>query len=196
MGAGVNRVQALVSRMFTVALDRSLVEAHPATRMIKRSKEQPRERTLTDEEVRELWIGLKEKPGPASDAVQLRLLLGQRGVEVNGMRWADVDLGSATWVMPGEVTKNGRPHTVALPPAALKLLNRCRAEAPEGEASVFPGLSMQSKVIGSWRRFTKGSMSGRICVGQSQLGEFVRRPHSSCTQLRGHQHRPPQLLEC
>ena len=37
MGAGVNRVQALVSRMFTVALDRSLIDAHPAARMIPRS---------------------------------------------------------------------------------------------------------------------------------------------------------------
>lgn len=145
MGAGVNRVQALVSRIFTVALDRSLVEAHPATRMIKRSKEQPRERTLTDEEIRELWIGLKENPGPASDAVQLRLLLGQRGGEVNGMRWADVDLVSATWVMPGEFTKNGRPHTIALGPAALERLTRRRSEVPEDEPRVFPGLSMQSQ---------------------------------------------------
>ena len=145
MGAGVNRVQALVSRMFTVALDRSLIDAHPAARMIKRSKKHPRDRTLSADEIRTLWHGLDANPGPASDAVRLRLLLGQRSAEVSGMRWADVDLDSAAWVIPGELTKNGRLHAVALPPTALELLTRRRAVVPEDEPRVFPGLSMQSK---------------------------------------------------
>lgn len=51
---GVNRVQSVISRLFTVALDRSLVEAHPASRMIKRFKEQPSDRVLTDDELRAL----------------------------------------------------------------------------------------------------------------------------------------------
>lgn len=38
MTTGVNRIQAVISRLFTVALDRSLVDAHPAARMIKRSE--------------------------------------------------------------------------------------------------------------------------------------------------------------
>ena len=41
MKVGVNRVQAVISRLFTVALDRSLVDAHPAARMIKRFQERP-----------------------------------------------------------------------------------------------------------------------------------------------------------
>ena len=145
MGAGVNRVQALVSRMFTVALDRSLIDAHPAARMIKRSKEQPRDRTLSNDEIRTLWKGLDANSGPAADAVRLRLLLGQRGAEVNGMRWADVDLDSPAWLIPGELTKNGQPHTVALPPTALDLLACRRAVVPEDEPRIFPGLSMQSQ---------------------------------------------------
>ena len=36
---GVNRVQAVISRLFTVALDRSLIDAHPAARLIKRFTE-------------------------------------------------------------------------------------------------------------------------------------------------------------
>ncbi len=145
MGAGINRVQALVSRMFTIALDRSLIDAHPAARMIKRSKEQPRDRTLSDDEIRHLWEALDANAGPAGDAVRLRLLLGQRGAEVNGMRWADLELATATWMIPGELTKNGRPHTVALPPVALEVLTRRRHVVAEDEPRVFPGLSMQAK---------------------------------------------------
>ena len=79
MSTGVNRVQAVISRMFTVALDRSLIDAHPATRMIKRFEERPSDRVLTDDELRMLWTGLDARPGRAADALRLRLLLGQRG---------------------------------------------------------------------------------------------------------------------
>ena len=55
MTVGVNRIQAVISRLFTVALDRSLVDAHPAARMIKRFQERPSDRVLTDIELRALW---------------------------------------------------------------------------------------------------------------------------------------------
>jgi hypothetical protein len=58
MTVGVNRIQAVISRLFAVALDRSLVGAHPAARMIKRFQEPPSDRVLTDAELRELWVGL------------------------------------------------------------------------------------------------------------------------------------------
>ena len=124
MTTGVNRVQAVISRLFTIALDRSLVDAHPATRMIKRTKEQPRDRTLTDEEIRTLWIGLDAAPGPAADVIRLRLLLGQRGAEIAGMQWADVDVENATWTLPGTLTKNAHPHAVPLPRMALDIVTK------------------------------------------------------------------------
>jgi len=141
MTVGVNRVQAVVSRLFTVALDRSLVDAHPAARMIKRFKEQPSDRVLTDEELKALWKGLDGRPGRAADALRLRLLLGQRGEEINGMRWSEVDFKARTWDLPGARTKNRRPHSVPLPPTALQILERRRAEVPKDEPRVFPGFN-------------------------------------------------------
>jgi len=141
---GVNRVQAVISRLFTIALDRSLVDAHPAARMIKRFQEQPSERVLSDDELRALWIGLETRPGPASDAVKLRLLLGQRGAETMGMRWTEVDLKAHTWSMPGTRTKNRRPHAVPLSPTAVAILDRRRKEAPVTQALVFEGLTQWS----------------------------------------------------
>ena len=86
--------------MFTVALNRGLIDAHPAARIIKRFKEQARDRVLTDDELRALWAGLDAQPGAASDAVRLRLLLGQRGAETAGMRWSELDLDAALWSLP------------------------------------------------------------------------------------------------
>ncbi|HZT77201.1 MAG TPA: integrase arm-type DNA-binding domain-containing protein [Vicinamibacterales bacterium] len=141
MTVGVNRVQAVISRLFTIALDRSLVDAHPAARMIKRFQERPSDRVLTDTELRELWAGLDARPGSAADALRLRLLLGQRGAEVIGMRWDEIDFGNKTWELPGTRTKNGRPHVVPLARTALSVLRRIRNEVAEDEPRVFPGLT-------------------------------------------------------
>lgn len=141
--AGTNRIQAVISRMFTVALNRGLIDAHPAARIIKRFTEQARDRVLTDDELRTLWTGLDAQPGAASDAVRLRLLLGQRGQETAGMCWTEVDLEAADWSLPGTRTKNKHPHVVALPPTALTLLARRCAGAAADDDRVFPDLSLQ-----------------------------------------------------
>ncbi len=144
MTVGVNRVQALISKMFTIAVDRSLLDSHPAARMEKRFKERPADRVLSDDELRTLWAGLDAHPGRAADALRLRLLLGQRGEEIAGMTWPEVDLEAAVWQLPGARTKNGRPHAVPLPSSAIAVLTRARAALPADEARVFPFLSLRS----------------------------------------------------
>lgn len=146
MTVGVNRVQALISRMFTVALDRGYVDAHPAARMLKRFTETARERVLTDDELRALWTGLDAHPGRAADALKLRLLTGQRGEhEIAPMTWAEVDLEAGLWAIPAARTKNGRPHVVPLGTEARALLTRRRKDVPADEARVFPGLTVRSE---------------------------------------------------
>ena len=96
---------------------------------------------LTDDELRQLWSGLDANPGMASDAMCLRLLLGQRGAEIFGMRWNEIDLMEKTWEMPGARTKNGRPHVVPLSSSAVTLLKRVRTQVAKDEQRVFPGLT-------------------------------------------------------
>ncbi|MGE0359683.1 MAG: tyrosine-type recombinase/integrase [Vicinamibacterales bacterium] len=141
---GVNRVQAVISRLFTIALDRGLVDAHPAARMEKRFAEQPADRVLTDDELRALWAGLDAQPGPAADAIRLRALTGQRGGEVAGLQWAEVDLDARLWTLPGARTKNKRPHAVPLSASVVAILERRRGDVAEDEPRVFPGLTLHA----------------------------------------------------
>jgi integrase len=141
MTTGVNRVQAVISRLFTVALDRSLVDAHPAARMMKRFQEKPSDRVLTDDELRALWAFLDAGPSAAADAMKLRLLLGQRGGEVMGMRWDELDQEAQTWNLPGVRTNNGRPHSVPLGPTSAAILRKLHSERVANEERVFPGLT-------------------------------------------------------
>ena len=140
---GVNRLQALISRIFTVALDRGLIDAHPAARVIKRFEETASTRVLSDDELRALWKGLKARPGAAADAMKLRLLLGQRGGETAGLQWSEVDLKRAIWSLPAERSKNRRPHVVPLPETAAAILTRRRKAVAKDEPRVFPSLTLQ-----------------------------------------------------
>ena len=96
---------------------------------------------LTDDELRALWTGLDASPGRAADALRLRLLLGQRGEEVVGMQWTEIDFKAKTWDLPGARTKNRRPHSVPLSSTSLGILERRRSEVPPDEPLVFPGLT-------------------------------------------------------
>ena len=139
---GVNRIQALVSRIFTIALSRGHVEAHPVARMVKNFPENARDRVLTDVELRALCTGLDAQPGAAADAMRLRVLLGQRGGETAGMLWKELDLEAGVWTMPPPRTKNKKPHSVPLSPTALELITKRRAVVPEDEPRVFPALTL------------------------------------------------------
>ena len=74
-----NRVAALLSKMFSFALDRDLVEVSPATRIPRPGREQARARVLSDAEIRILWTALDALPEPMAALYRLRLLTAQRG---------------------------------------------------------------------------------------------------------------------
>jgi integrase len=199
--AGTNRIQAVISRMFTVALNRGLVDAHPAARIIKRFKEQARDRVLTDEELRTLWTGLDAQPGAASDAVRLRLLLGQRGAETADLRWAELDLEHAVWTLPRLRTKTQkRAHLVALPPTAVQLLERRRQTVPADEPRVFPGLTLTSqehkaltdipKGAYQWKdlRRTVGTRLAELGFDETVIGRTLNHARVTVTARHYNQH--------
>jgi integrase len=198
---GVNRLQALVSRIFTVALDRNLIQAHPASRVIKRARETARERVLNDDEIRSLWTLLERMPTPASEVIRLRLLLGQRGQETIGMRWSEIDLDAATWSLPSTRTKNRRPHLVALPERAHAILTACRARVPSGEPRVFPGLTPNRDdyrglrdiaIAGEydWRdlRRTVATRLGELGFSETIIGRVLNHARATVTGKHYNQH--------
>jgi integrase len=201
MTVGVNRIQSLISRIFTVALDRSLIDAHPAARMIKRFDERPRDRVLSDEELRTLWAQLDARPGTASDALRLRVLLGQRGDETAGLLWREIDFDHGAWLLGRTRTKNGQPHVVALPPTALALLSRRRALLPDDEPRVFPGLALsggEHKALSDMHggafewidlRRTVATRLANLGFDETTIGRVLNHARHTVTQKHYNQHR-------
>ena len=104
-------------------------------------KETPRDRILTDGELRLLLRAIDRLEWPRRQFFSLLLLTGQRLNEVVEMAWSELDLSdeSPTWVMPSERTKNGVAHTIPLPPVAAEILSSMDRIA--GSSRVFASFS-------------------------------------------------------
>jgi integrase len=117
-----NRVLAALRAMFAWAVRRGLVEVNPCTSIERPGEETRRDRTLTADEMRELWPVFVKIGHPFGDFFRVLLLTGQRRSEVAGMRWADVDMEAGTWTLGADQTKAGRSHVVPLSQAAVAIL--------------------------------------------------------------------------
>jgi integrase len=112
-----NRVRASLSGMFTWGTKRGLVSGNPVAATDKR-EERSRERVLSYDELRLIWNALGDDDYGA--IVRLLTLTGQRLNEIAGLRWSE--LLDDMIDLPGERTKNGRPHFVPLAAPARAIL--------------------------------------------------------------------------
>ncbi len=116
------RVHEIAKRIYSWALDRGEVETHPFAGMRPPVKKEPRRRVLTDGEMQALWIAWEGQAYPFGRLQQVLLLTGQRRSEVAGMRWREIDLEAATWIIPAERSKSKREHLVPLGSMAMAIL--------------------------------------------------------------------------
>ncbi len=119
-----NRVKALISKIYNFGIGRGLVEHNPCLLVPMPARERPRERVLSEEEIRHLWQALNDEHPVMAATFRMRLLTAQRGVEVLKMRWQHLD--GAWWTIPADIAKNGLTHRVPLAPQALTLLDELR----------------------------------------------------------------------
>jgi integrase len=78
---------------------------------------------------------LAAREGMGARALEFTILTAARTGEVTGARWAEIDLGGKTWIVPKERMKAGREHRVPLSATAVTLLENLPREAE----FVFPG---------------------------------------------------------
>jgi integrase len=126
-----NRVRSLLHKLFNVAIELGIVEVNPVTATRRPGVEQQRDRVLTHDEMRTFWTACDALPLEMRAAWTLRLLTAQRGGEVYGMHWQDVDLEGGWWTIPAGLSKNKLAHRVPLSAAAVDILREVRAKADE-----------------------------------------------------------------
>ncbi len=138
-----NRVLEVVKRLFAWALNRGLIEAHPAAGLEPPAPEKPRDHVLSDVEIQALWKTWTTMSYPFGLAFQLLLLTATRRGEVSTMQWADVDLGNALWIVPAAKVKTKVPHVVPLSAPVVTLL----ASVPRLEACPYVFTTRRNRPI-------------------------------------------------
>jgi integrase len=113
-------VHGNLSSMLNWAVARGDLERNVVDGMKPPPAPAPRERVLSDAEIRTLWTSLDDSA--FATILRLCLVTGQRVGEVSGMTAAELDLAERVWRLPGARTKNGHAHTVPLSDLALELI--------------------------------------------------------------------------
>ena len=117
-----NRTLARLRALFNWAVEKDRLSTSPCIGAKPPNKEQVRDRSLTDDEVRWFWTACDESGWPFGPLAKLLLLTAQRRDEVAGMEWPELNLVTNTWTIPRARAKNNRSHEVQLSTAAVEVL--------------------------------------------------------------------------
>jgi integrase len=156
---------ARISKFFSwLQTDRRVISVNPCVAVRRPDASTPRERILTDLEVRWFWKATDDLGEPFAALLKLLLLTGQRRGELAGMRWTELD--GDVWTIPANRVKNKKVHVVPLPKAAVDLIASIR---PIGATLVFTTTG-ESPVSG-WSR-----VKARLDVRMAELAKATVPP--------------------
>ena len=131
-----NRTRALLRKIFNWGILAEIIETNPVHLVPMPARERTRERVLSEDEIRQIWKALDDqREGDrahrrerliSAASLKMRLLTVQRGGEVMGMEWSELDLENGWWTIPSARTKNGQSHRVPLNTLALRIVSDLR----------------------------------------------------------------------
>ena len=140
-GAGryqANRLRAVLSRMFTLAVQDESRTDNPC-RGVEKFPEDQRWEYFSEQQVPVLLRACDlYHDQHAANAVRLLLFTGARLREVLKADWAQFDLDAGLWVKPSHHTKTKILHRTHLAPATVTLLRSMRSDGPSS-TFLFPG---------------------------------------------------------
>ncbi len=140
-GAGhmANRLRSLVLAIYNWGVSEDLIASNPVAGIKVRIEEKPRERALSDAEIKRFWPGLNDAvmTDGVRDVLRIALLTGQRVNEIAGAERSEFDWKRDIWTIPAARTKNKAAHAVPLSPLAVSMFKA--AFARSGGQYAFPG---------------------------------------------------------
>ena len=155
-----NRILALLSKIFSLAVNIWKLRPDHPVKGIERYPEPARERYLTDEETRNLCVVLEQVRLEMPEAIRMIELLavtGARKSEILGATWSQFDLERGVWIKPSAKTKQKAIHRVPLSDEALYLLREMHRERDKRRDTLFLN-SMQGRLTAikrAWKRIRK-----------------------------------------
>jgi integrase len=110
-------VLAFLSKLFNWHAARDDDFISPVIRGMGRSKAEARDRILTDDEIRKVWLACE---GVYGRYIKFLLLTAVRRNEAAKAEWSEVT--NSTWIVPAARMKGKLDHVVPLSPAAIEAM--------------------------------------------------------------------------
>ena len=126
----------------------------PIVKGMRRHKSKPRERILSDEEIRALWTALGDF-GAFGPVVKLCLLTAQRSRKIASMRWQDLKDG--VWSIPQQDREKGTARSLKLSPLAWEIVE----SRPRLKDNPYVFASLPFKHFNSWSE-QKSALDGEL----------------------------------
>jgi integrase len=114
-----NRTRSTLTSFLNWAMREGLTDSNPALATNKYS-ERPRDRVLTNAELRALWLALPQ--GDFGDILKILILTGAREREISDLHWDEIDLGKGVIELPPHRVKNRRKHVIPISGAVRAIL--------------------------------------------------------------------------
>lgn len=135
-GASVhaNRVLSSLKQMFGYAVSRGTMSTNPASNIRARDiggHEKPRERVLSLDEIKSLWLfldGNDSQMAPQTRiAIKIILLTGVRTAELRLAQWDEINFDESLWTIPAVHSKASIVHKVHLSDLTKQLLQQLKS---------------------------------------------------------------------
>lgn len=117
-----NAVRASGSGFFNWLAREGVADTNPFAHTNKAAGSVPRDRTPSDDELREIWNACSE--GDFGTIVKLLMLTGARKSEIADLFWSEIDFDQALITLPAQRTKGRREHEIPLSAPALAILKK------------------------------------------------------------------------
>jgi integrase len=153
--SSAKQARTAISALFTWCMKRQHCEKNPVVATEDVEAGAPRDRALSDDELRAVWNACDMETN-FGRMVRLLILTGCRRQEIGSLQWSEIDLNAGTITLPPERTKNGRKHVITLPEMALAILRAIPQRL--GTDSVFG--SRGASGYDNWRYGLQGLKSG------------------------------------
>ena len=141
--AQTNKARAVISTVFNWAISEGIMAVHNPASAIKSRFIKSRERFLQPAEFPRFMAAVEASR--YRDFFLLALYTGARTSNLIAMRWQDIDLTEAVWVIPK--TKNGDLQRVALSPETVEILKHRKAHKVVNAVWVFPSHGKTGHIV-------------------------------------------------
>jgi integrase len=128
-----NKVLSTLKQVFNYAVNRGELLTNPAAQLRSRDiggVEKPKERYLTLDELKTLWLFLESDQHGLSlsitQAIKIIILTGVRTAEIRLATWSEFDFDQSLWIIPSAHTKTAMIMKIHLTPQTKSILQTLR----------------------------------------------------------------------